>query len=107
MVNPPRLVSVLKLALKTMLLVGLKLAHFCSRLTQLGPQLTHGAAQQPAETARQSAGTVRHTYGTAPQPAVPVRQPSETARQQVVEFAQAHLHHCLAQLFGKSFLQSR
>ena len=72
MVNPPRLVSVLKLALKTLLLVGLKVAHFCSRCTQL------------------TAGTVRQDAGTV--------------RERVAEFAQAHLHHSLAQLFGKARL---
>jgi hypothetical protein len=84
MVNPPRLVSVLKLALKTLLLVGLKVAHFCSRCTQL----TAGTVRQDAGTARQDAGTVRQDAGTV--------------RERVAEFAQAHLHHSLAQLFGKA-----
>jgi hypothetical protein len=73
MVNPPRLVSVLKPALKTLLLVGLKVAHFCSRCSQL------------------TAGTVRQDAGTV--------------RERVAEFAQTHLHHSLAQLFGKARLQ--
>jgi hypothetical protein len=80
-VNPPRLVSVLKLALKTLLLVGLKVAHFCSRCAQL------------------TAGTVRQDAGT-------VRQDAGTVRERVAEFAQAHLHHSLAQLFGKARLQN-
>ncbi len=88
MVNPPRLVSVLKLALKTLLLAGLKVAHFCSRCTQL-----------TAGTVRQDAGTVRQDAGI-------VRQDAGTVRERVAEFAQAHLHHSLAQLFGKARLQS-
>ncbi len=88
MVNPPRLVSVLKLALKTLLLVGLKVAHFCSRCTQL----TAGTVQQDAGTVRQDARTVRQDAGTV--------------RERVAEFAQAHLHHSLAQLFGKALLHN-
>jgi hypothetical protein len=88
MVNPPRMVSVLKLALKTLLLVGLKVAHFCSRCSHL----TAGSVRQDAGTVRQDAGTVRQDAGTV--------------RERVAEFAQAHLHHSLAQLFGKPRLQS-
>jgi hypothetical protein len=95
MVNPPRLVSVLKLALKTLLLVGLKVAHFCSRCTQL----TAGTVRQDAGTLRQDAGAVRQDAGT-------VRQDAGTVRERVAEFAQAHLHHSLAQLFGKARLQN-
>jgi hypothetical protein len=78
---------VLKLALKTLLLSGLKVAHFCSRCTQL----TVGTVRQEAGTVRQDAGTVRQDAGTV--------------RERVAEFAQVHLHHSLAQLFGKARLQ--
>jgi hypothetical protein len=66
MVNPPRLVALLKTAVKSVFLVGLQLVHFCARLAQLRPLLTTGES-----------------------------------RQRVAVFAQAHLHHGLAQLVGK------
>jgi hypothetical protein len=102
MVNPPRLVSVLKLALKTLLLVGLKVAHFCSRCTQL----TAGTVRRDAGTVWQDAGTVRQDAGTVRQDVGTVRRDAGTVRERVAEFAQAHLHHSLAQLFGKARLQS-
>jgi hypothetical protein len=95
MVNPPRLVSVLKLALKTLLLVGLNVAHFCSRCTEL----TAGTVP-----VRQDAGTVRQDAWTARQDAGTVRRDAGTVRERVAEFAQAHLHHSFAQLFGKARL---
>ena len=144
MLNPPRLVALIKSTLKTFILVALKAIQFSRRIAQLGQQQEQ--YQHPAndtamknqqqqqlgdDTAMPKQQQQKLGDDTAMQKqqqqlgddtAMPKRQQQQqlgndtatrqqqklqqlgddtATRQRIVEFAQAHLHHGLAQLFGK------
>ena len=131
MLNPPRLVALIKSTLKTFLLVALKAIQFSRRIAQLGQQqeqYQHPANdtamknQQQQQLGDDTAMPKQQQQKLGDDTAMPKRQQQQqlgndtatrqqqklqqlgddtATRQRIVEFAQAHLHHGLAQLFGK------
>ena len=101
MLNPPRLVALIKSTLKTFLLVALKAIQFSRRIAQLGQQ-----QEQYQHPANDTAMKNQQQQQLGDDTAMPKQQQQKlgddtATRQRIVEFAQAHLHHGLAQLFGK------